>query len=238
MIETVLVSSIVLGFLLAAFIISITQDLVRFFEVLTVIASFSVVLFIVMKNPVSAQKENTAPADKQSIKNTLRHYFSPRILPLQPLFVTSGFNLAMLTLFIPFELAKMDALSYSYSKQMRLGLLSLVCLGIGKLLGRVMLRSIYHDHPISLGALANFFVLFVTFAVLFTFHTYGEFDWHLASVMTFTWGFVDAGNASLICYVLNSQFEHEAVSVSCFKITQGLACAVFLITAGFILTYG
>lgn len=141
------------------------------------------------------------------------------MLPLQPLFVTGGLNLAMKTLFIPLIVAKMEGLSYTYMKQMRIGLLSLACLGVGKFFGRIILRPIYYDHPISLGAFANFFALFVTFAVLFTFHTYKEFDWQLASVMTFMWGFIDAGNASLVNFVLNSQFEHEYIPVSCFKIT-------------------
>lgn len=97
-------------------------------------------------------------------------------MSLQPLFVTSGFNLAIMTLLIPFEVAEMDGLTYPYTKQMQIGMLSLACLGVGKLIGRIIFRPIYYDHPLCLGAIVNFFALFMTYILIFAFHSSEEFD--------------------------------------------------------------
>lgn len=124
------------------------------------------------------------------------------MMALQGLFLASGFNISMTTLFIPLMASHMDSLDLTTAKKDQLAMLAMVSVGIGEILGSLVFGRIQDKQTIKAVVLANLAMLLLAMSVMLAFHRASEFNFWLASLMTLSWGFQDAGNSCCIYCML------------------------------------
>jgi Major Facilitator Superfamily len=120
--RAIYMSSNIVGYLFSAFVIGIISSMQMFFTILTVLSLFATVVFLFLMTPtpqpISVNSLQTnAPDEQQSVAETIKLYFSPRMMALQGLFLSSGFNISMSTLFIPLMASHMEGLDLTPAKK-------------------------------------------------------------------------------------------------------------------------
>jgi predicted MFS family arabinose efflux permease len=111
------------------------------------------------------------------------------MLPLQALFFASGFNISMSTLFIPLMSQHMINMPNTEAKKSQLAMLAMISVGVGEILGSFVFGRIQDKCSIPVVVSANCAMVLLSFSGLFWFHNAGDFNFFLASLMTFLWGF-------------------------------------------------
>ena len=113
----IFMSSNIVGYLMSAFVIGAVKNLAVFFIVMTGICVCSSLFFLLLRQPVRIANDGEEPASKEespSVVQTWRFLTARKIRPLLPIFVVSGYSVALFSAqFIPYMTSHMSSLNHS-----------------------------------------------------------------------------------------------------------------------------
>jgi len=121
--RAIYMSSNIFGYLFSAFVIGIISNMYVFFSILTGLSLIASFVFLFLQTPtpqpvsVSSFDAENEVKEQQSVAETIKLYFSSRMMALQGLFLASGFNISMSTLFIPLMCSHMEAMEITKAKK-------------------------------------------------------------------------------------------------------------------------
>lgn len=190
--RSIYMSSNIVGYLFSASVISLISQMHVFFLILTIVSLLASVTFLFLREPTPQPftiEPLTPVTEKQSLAETVKLFFSERIMALQGLFLASGFNESMATLFIPLMVSHMQSMPRTEAYKDRQAMLAMVCVGVGEIIGSAVFGRIQDNHSMKAVVVANVVVLLAAFGLMIAFHLQSEFSFWLACMMTLAWGF-------------------------------------------------
>ena len=172
-----------------------------------------------MGNESDEEEEEASKSTIEDIKETFSMLTNKRIAMLYPTMVFTAINLGIFaSVFIKMMVDTMDdRTSWLDQDKTSNALLCMLGLGSGEIIGSIAFGRITDKCSNRRTILINVLTTTVGYGFLILYGAIYDFSFTLAILMTFTWGFQDAGVNCLLNSLLGFQFESKTTPFSVYK---------------------